>query len=225
MKTVWPFAVIVTLAIAACTSRPHAKPDADLTWRPAIDLILSAFEQYPLVAVSEGAGHGQVETRDFFAALIRDRRFAGSVRNVVIEFGNARYQAVIDRYVLGEAVTRDELRHVWEDTTQISGVWSLPMYEQILADVRSVNQGLPRAQRIRVIAGYGGHPSRGLPTVAHALVGKRERRLVSPAGTEPGTRNLFHPLHRTHPCRAHCWREARGSRRQHQHAGCRCQRE
>ena len=54
---------------------------------------------------------------------------------------------------MGEAVTRDELRHVWEDTTQISGVWSLPMYEQMLADVRSVNEGLPPATRIRVIAG------------------------------------------------------------------------
>jgi outer membrane protein OmpA-like peptidoglycan-associated protein len=153
MKTLLQFAVILVLGIAACTSRVHAKQDADLTWRPAIDLVLSAFERHPLVAVSEGAGHGQLETRNFVAALIRDRRFAPTVRNLVIEFGNTRYQAVLDRYVTGEPVTRDELRHVWEDTTQISGVWSLPMYEQMLADVRSVNEGLPPAQRIRVIAG------------------------------------------------------------------------
>jgi len=145
--------VILALGIAAWTSRAHPTQDADLTWRPAIDLVLGAFERYPLVAVSEGAGHGQLETREFFAALIRDRRFAPTVRNLVIEFGNARYQAVMDRYVTGGPVTRDELRHVWEDTTQISGVWSLPMYEQMLADVRSVNAGLPPAKRIRVIAG------------------------------------------------------------------------
>jgi len=153
MKTLSPLAVIVALGIGACTSRAHTTQDADPTWRPAIDLVLSAFAQYPLVALSEGAGHGQRETRDFFAALIRDRRFAPTVRNLVIEFGNARYQAVIDRYVTGQPVQRDELRHVWEDTTQISGVWSLPMYEQMLADVRSVNEGLPPAMRIRVIAG------------------------------------------------------------------------
>jgi outer membrane protein OmpA-like peptidoglycan-associated protein len=153
MKTSSQFAVILAVAIAACTSRAPAKQDADLTWRPAIDLVLSAFEQHPLVALSEGAGHGQLETRDFFAALIRDRRFAPTVRNLVIEFGNARYQAVIDRYVTGGPVPRDELRHLWEDTTQISGVWSLPMYEQMLAEVRSVNEGLPPANRIRVIAG------------------------------------------------------------------------
>ena len=146
-------AVIVALAIAACTSSANAKQGGDLTWRPATDLVLSAFAQYPLVALSEGAGHGQLETLDFFSALIRDRRFARTVRNVVIEFGNARYQAVLDRYISGDSVTRDELRHVWEDTTQISGVWSLPMYEQMLAEVRSVNMGLPPEHRIRVIAG------------------------------------------------------------------------
>jgi hypothetical protein len=31
---------------------------------------------------------------------------------------------------------------------------------------------------------YGGQPSRGLPTVAHALVGKRERRLERATGIE-----------------------------------------
>ena len=153
MKTLSQFGVILAVGIGACASGAQVKQDADLTWRPAIDLVLSAFERHPLVAVSEGAGHGQLETRDFFANLIRDRRFAPTVRNVVVEFGNARYQAVMDRYVTGGPVTRDELRHFWEDTTQISGVWSLPMYEQMLADVRSVNEGLPPASRIRVIAG------------------------------------------------------------------------
>jgi outer membrane protein OmpA-like peptidoglycan-associated protein len=153
MKTLSQFGVILAVGIGACASGAHVKQDANLTWRPAIDLVLSAFEQHPLVAVSDGAGHGQLETRNFVAALIRDRRFALTARNLVIEFGNARYQAVLDRYVTGEPVTRDELRHVWEDTTQISGVWSLPMYEQMLADVRSVNEGLPPATRVRVIAG------------------------------------------------------------------------
>jgi hypothetical protein len=34
---------------------------------------------------------------------------------------------------------------------------------------------------------YGGQPSRGLPTVAHALVGERERRVVDQTGVEPVT--------------------------------------
>ncbi len=32
---------------------------------------------------------------------------------------------------------------------------------------------------VRLRQGYGGQPSRGLPTVAHADVDKRERRLVT----------------------------------------------
>ena len=151
MKTLSQCGVILAVGIGTCASGARVTQDADLTWRPAIDLVLSAFDQHPLVAVSEGAGHGQLETGTFVAALVRDRRFARTVRNLAIEFGNARYQAVLDRYVTGEPVTRDELRHVWEDTTQISGVWSLPMYEQMLADVRSVNAGPPLATRIRVI--------------------------------------------------------------------------
>src|SRR5262249_3546648 len=138
---------------ASCMPGAHAKQDADLVWQPAVDLMLAAFDQHPLVALSDGAGHGQLETKDFFAALIRDRRFAPTVRNIVIEFGNARYQAVLDRYIGGESVDRDELRHVWEDTTQTSGIWSLPIYEHMLADVRSANAGLPSAKRIRVVAG------------------------------------------------------------------------
>src|SRR5688500_11348657 len=37
---------------------------------------------------------------------------------------------------------------------------------------------------------YGGQPSRGLPTEAHARVGKRERRLERETGFEPATSTL-----------------------------------
>src|SRR5688572_32189176 len=37
---------------------------------------------------------------------------------------------------------------------------------------------------------FGGQPSRGLPTVAHAFVGKRERRLERETGFEPATSTL-----------------------------------
>ena len=39
----------------------------------------------------------------------------------------------------------------------------------------------------------GREPSRGLPTVAHAHVGKRKRRLARPAGLEPATLGLEGP--------------------------------
>jgi outer membrane protein OmpA-like peptidoglycan-associated protein len=106
-----------------------------------------------VVALSDGAGHGLLGTLEFFTTLIRERRLPRTLQNIVVEFGNAWYQPVMDRYVSGNPVTRDELRHAWEDTTQVSGIWSLPMYERMFAEVRSVNEALPAALRIRVLLG------------------------------------------------------------------------
>jgi hypothetical protein len=45
---------------------------------------------------------------------------------------------------------------------------------------------LQRRERTSAFAcGFGGQPSRGLPSVAHAVVGKRERRLERATGIEP----------------------------------------
>ena len=38
-----------------------------------------------------------------------------------------------------------------------------------------------------LLRSYGGQPARGLPTVAHAVFDKRERRLVDQTGIEPVT--------------------------------------
>ncbi len=143
----------LVIAAAACRAGAREARDAELRPQHAVDLVLSAFQRYPLVGLSEGAGHGQLETLDFFTALVRDPRFPRIVRNVVVEFGNARYQAVMDRYIAGEAIAPDQLQHVWEDTTQVTGIWSLPMYEEMFATIRSVNAALPPARRVRVLLG------------------------------------------------------------------------
>lgn len=137
------FVVALAVSTTTCVPVAHQGRHTDLQPRHAVDLILQAFEDRPVVALSEGAGHGQLDTLEFFTTLIRDKRLPGTLQNLVVEFGNARYQPVMDRYVSGKAVTRDELRHVWEDTTQVSGIWSLPMYERMFAEVRSVNEALP----------------------------------------------------------------------------------
>ncbi len=119
---------------------------------PAVDYVVRAFERFPIVAIAEA--HGATETQEFIARVIEHPRFAGEVRDVVVEFGNARYQALLDQYVLGgRNVAREELRHVWEDTTQISGVWSSPIYEGFFAFVRTFNQKVPESKKIRVLLG------------------------------------------------------------------------
>src|SRR5690348_15600261 len=81
------------------------------TVRPGFDGIFEAFQTHPLVGLGET--HRRAQEIDFYTALIRDPRFARDVGNVVVEFGGAAHQDIIDRYVAGEDVPYLELRKVW----------------------------------------------------------------------------------------------------------------
>jgi hypothetical protein len=113
--------------------------------------IVEAFKAHPIVAI--GDNHGNLQLHEFRLALLRDPRLLGVVDDIVVEFGTATHQALIDRYVTGEAVSREQLRHVWEDTTQIEETWDLPIYEAFFEAVRAVNLGRPAQQRLRVLLG------------------------------------------------------------------------
>jgi len=126
---------------------PQTEPSA----KPAIEYMVRAFDRYPLVPLSEG--HGSRETMEFVGRLIRQEGLAGHVTDIVVEFGNARYQRVIDRYTAGGNVGRGELKQIWENTTVVSGIWSSPVYEDFFADVRAFNQSVPASKRIRVLLG------------------------------------------------------------------------
>jgi hypothetical protein len=116
----------------------------------AIEGIVKAFDQFPIVALGEF--HGLQEGTDFIARLIRSPDFSAKVNDIVVEFGNALFQDVIDRYVAGAKVPRAELQQVWRNTTQFF-VWDVAIYEQFYADVRAVNQSLPEARRLRILLG------------------------------------------------------------------------
>ena len=154
MKLAFAAGAALTLAMLPGCHRPPARALAadGLTPVPAIPYIVAAFARYPLVAFSEPR-HGAGGTKEFLAALIREPGFAGTVQDVVIECGNARYQDVVDRYMAGEPVARDQLKRAWEETTIASGMWLAPMYEAVLADVRAVNLTRPPGQRVRVLLG------------------------------------------------------------------------
>src|SRR5262245_53701975 len=73
---------------------------------PAADGVFAAFATHPLVAIGEW--HGLAQETDFYAALIRDPRFARDVGNIVLETGSASQQAVVDNYVNGDTVAYAE---------------------------------------------------------------------------------------------------------------------
>ena len=82
-----------------------------------------------------GDYHGLAQEEDFFSALIRDKRFAEDVGNVVVEFGDAAQQDTLNRYLAGEDVPYDQLRKVWSDVIGWTPK-SLPWVTSILCQVR-----------------------------------------------------------------------------------------
>ena len=154
MKPAFAAGAALTLTMLSGCYRPPARTSAvdDLTPVPAARYIMEGFARHPLVAFSEPR-HGAGGTKDFLALLIRQPAFAGTVQDLVVEFGNARYQDVVDRYMAGEPVARDQLKRAWEETTIATGMWQAPMYEAVLADLRAVNLTRPPHQRLRVLLG------------------------------------------------------------------------
>lgn len=70
--------------------------------QPAVAAIIDTLEAYRLVAIGEA--HRSQQLHDFIVTLLQDPRFLPGGGDVVVEFGNAPYQGVIDRYTSGEPV-------------------------------------------------------------------------------------------------------------------------
>src|ERR1700753_3718652 len=119
--------------------------------RPAVDGIFEAFQNHPLVGLGEA--HRRAQELDFYTALLRDPRFARDVGNVVVEFGGAAHQDIIDRYVSGEDVPYTELRKVWTGTLGWTGVVRAMGYHLFYGRAREINRGLPPERRVHVWLG------------------------------------------------------------------------
>ena len=136
---------VATFALNAATSKPAVPSEP-------VGAILDAFRSHRIVALGEGR-HTNEQGHAFRLALIRDPRFAATVNDIVVESGTAQCQDVMDRYVRGDDVPREELRHVWQDTIQTSAVWDHTIYEEFYRAVRDLNVSLPRERQLRVLLG------------------------------------------------------------------------
>ncbi|MEH2560205.1 hypothetical protein V1286_007734 [Bradyrhizobium algeriense] len=118
--------------------------------QPAVDGVLAAFQACPLVGIGDHHGLAQ---ESVYVDLVSDPRFARDVRNVVVEFGGAASQHIVDRYVAGESVRYEELRKVWSEVVGwVPTVLDLGLI-RFYAAVRAANLHLPPEQRIRVWLG------------------------------------------------------------------------
>lgn len=149
MRKTWIFAGAVLIAACSFAKAQAVRPPPTVS--PAIDGILAAFQTHALVGI--GDKHNLAQELDFYGALVRDPRFAQQVGNVVVEFGGAAHQDIIDRYVAGDPVPYTELRKVWTDVVgwvpTVQGLGYINFYAQ----VRAANLALPADKRIRVWLG------------------------------------------------------------------------
>lgn len=144
--------VLLSISVAGATQAAQRAGSRPAVPAEPIAAILDAFKTHQVVALDEG-NHGNQQGHAFRLALIRDPRFAATVNDIVVEFGNSRYQDVMDRFVRGDDVPLSSLRQAWENTTQPHAVWDRPIYEEFFRAVRAVNAALPRDRQLRVLLG------------------------------------------------------------------------
>jgi hypothetical protein len=116
----------------------------------AVQGVVAAFQQHPVVIIGEA--HWLRQAGDFYKSLVRDPAFQRTVQDIVIEFASQNNQPLLDRYVAGDDVPIEDVRHIWRDTTKVAS-WESPIYAEWLAAIREVNKKLPLERRLRVLAG------------------------------------------------------------------------
>lgn len=145
------FATCVGLCALLCVPGLAQAPGPAVPIDP-IAAIVEAFETHDIVALAEGS-HANEQGHAFRLSLIRDPRFTAIVDDIVVEFGAARYQDVMDRFVRGEDVPNASLRRAWQNTTQPHAGWDVPIYEEFFRAVRDVNASLAPGRQLRVLLG------------------------------------------------------------------------
>src|SRR5262245_52004169 len=90
----------------------------------AVEGIIELFDRFPIIALGEMLWNRT--QHDFIVSLIEHPSFPNKVNDIVVEFGSARYQNIMDKYIAGETVSHQELRQAWRNTTQPTTVWDVP---------------------------------------------------------------------------------------------------
>lgn len=114
----------------------------------AVDSIIREFETHDIIAIRIGSSE---EGHAFRMSLLRTPEFPAVVDDIVVEFGASRYQEIIDSFTSGELVPYEELKKVWQQTTQPHPVSDPPIYEEFFRAVREVNAALPKEDQLRVV--------------------------------------------------------------------------
>lgn len=146
-----PFPCLLTMVATAAAATQQGP-----TLRPAVPVqpiatIIDAFRSHSVVALGEP--HGNEQAHALRLALIRDPRFAATVDDIVVEFGNARHQDLMDGSCA--ATISATMRFAASGRTRPRS----PVFEtgqstkSFLRAVRTVNASLCRGRQLRVLLG------------------------------------------------------------------------
>jgi hypothetical protein len=139
-----------SLIAAPAPSRGSSTESAELTPSDPNQVVLEALATYPLV------GLGEIHMNEQFHAFLRNLlpELPGKVDDIVVEFGNSRYQNLADRFILDlEPIRSGRLARIWRTPIGFMLLGDAPVYAGFFRAVRDLNAGLPPEERIRVLLG------------------------------------------------------------------------
>lgn len=112
--------------------------------------VLQAFHTHNLVMFGEA--HGDKQEYEWLCRLVNAPGFTDRVDDIVVEFGNARYQDTVDRYVAGENVPFNQVQKAWRNmVASVSPV--SPVYGWFYKAVREANLKHRGHHQIRLLMG------------------------------------------------------------------------
>lgn len=148
--------IIFSIIITGCEYLPHSsKVDLNneqltkLTGqaKQADKAILNAFDKHDLVAI--GDYHWNEAFLLYVTNLIKSESFAEKVQHIIVEFGNAKHQSVLNRYLEGEDIAKSEIELVWRDSLYFTA-WMPEVYKNFFAEIRLKNTKLSENKKIKV---------------------------------------------------------------------------
>ena len=102
--------------------------------------------------IALGENHRHLELHQQIGQLLADPKVQALVDDIVVEFGNSRYQEAVDRYISGENVAFDTVQPAFRNTISSPGtVWDSPVYADFFKQVRKLNQQRKDGKKYRVV--------------------------------------------------------------------------
>lgn len=159
-KLVWkikPLLLAVGLVgMAGCEYLPHFAevdlPEQKIEQvvahaKPADTAILDAFKQHNFVGI--GDYHWNDAFLRYATELVSSEAFSDQVTHIVVEFGNAKYQSVLDEYLAGGDVSEAQLNQVLRGSIYFMA-WMPDAYINFFKTIRVRNEALPEGKKIQV---------------------------------------------------------------------------